>query len=73
MPYARIPPERLPDLPLFGIDFLLDDGQFAWYRGEKGRIRVEKASPIVFFEEAGDAHQCGATAIIIGGKEPSSL
>ncbi len=71
MPYARIPRERLADLSLFGIDFLLDEGTFAWYRGAKGRMRVEKDSPIVFFEDAGDAHQCGATAIIIGGKEPA--
>jgi hypothetical protein len=72
MPFARIPSERLPDLPLFGIDFILDDGKFAWYHGAKGRIRVEKASPIVYFEEASDAQQCGATAIIIGGKGSAS-
>jgi hypothetical protein len=68
MPYARIPSERLEDLPLFGIDLIVDEGEFAWYRGAKGRIRVEKASPIVYFEEIADAHQCGATALIIGGK-----
>ena len=63
MPWARIPPEYLEHLPLFGIDFLSDDGDFAWYRGLKGRMHVEKASPRVFFEDISDAKQCGATAI----------
>jgi hypothetical protein len=72
MPWARIPPERLADLPLFGIDLIVDDGDFAWYRGAGGRLRIEKAAPKVFFEEVSDAHQCGATSIIIAGANPKT-
>ena len=67
MPWVQIPAERLADLSLFGIDLVADDGKFAWYRGPNGRMRIEKAAPRVFFEDTADAHQCGATAILIGG------
>ena len=69
MPWARIPPDKLINLPLFGIDVVLDDGDFVWMRGERGRMRVDKRSPRVWFESAADAHQAGATAIMIAGAE----
>lgn len=65
MPWASIPPERLPDLPLFGIDLIKDDERYPWYRGPKGRMRVDRRRPCIFFEDVTDAHQCGATAIMI--------
>jgi hypothetical protein len=71
MPWVEIPSERLEDLPLFGIDHLVDDGDFAWYRGARGRMRVYKARPRVFFEDLVDAHQCGATSILIESNDPN--
>ena len=68
MPWVILPPDRIADLPLFGIDLVVDQGEYAWYRGSRGRMRVEKAAPRVFFEEIVDAHQCGATAIVIDGE-----
>lgn len=65
MPWAKIPPDRLADLPLFGIDLVSDDGDWAWYRGPSGRMRIEKAKPKVWFEDVGDAHQCGALGILV--------
>jgi len=61
MPWVKIPTDRLPHLPLFGIDLIADDGAFAWYRGAIGRMRVEKADPNVFVEDISDAIQLGAT------------
>jgi hypothetical protein len=72
MPWVQIPANRLADLPLFGIDLVADDGQFAWYRGSRGRMRIEKSDPRVFFDEAADAHQCGATSILIANSGPKS-
>lgn len=65
MPWVKIPPERLADLPLFGIDLISDQGDKLWYRGPNGRMLVEKKAPRVWFDDIGDAHQCGATAILI--------
>ncbi|HVA13503.1 MAG TPA: hypothetical protein VNF99_09655 [Stellaceae bacterium] len=65
MPWVRIPPERLESLPLFGIDLVKDEGEFAWFRGSAGRMRVEKADPRVFVEDIADAIQIGATAILV--------
>jgi len=64
MPWVRIPADQLPHLPLFGIDHLVDDGDFAWYRGARGRMRVEKNDPRVFVEDEADAIQLKATAIL---------
>jgi len=65
MPWASIPPERLADLSLFGIDLIVDHPRYPWYRGPVGRMRVDKERPRIFFEDASDAQQCGATAIMI--------
>jgi hypothetical protein len=71
MPWVRIPAARLKDVPLFGIDFIRDDDDpaYAWYRGERGRMRVEKANPFVFFEDEADAIQLDAISIIKGGRD----
>jgi len=69
MPWVRIPQRRLKDVPLFGIDFIRDDDDdpaYAWYRGSRGRMRVEKANPFIFFEDVGDAIQLEAIGIIKG-------
>ncbi len=65
MPWVKIPPDQLPHLPLFGIDHVSDDGDFAWYRGARGRMRVEKADPRVFIEDITDAIQLHAKAVFI--------
>lgn len=65
MPWARIPPDKLVNLPLFGIDVIADDGDFVWMRGPSGRMRVNKLFPRVWFETVEDAHQAGAAAIRI--------
>jgi hypothetical protein len=65
MPWVKIPPDRLSHLSLFGIDFIKDDGEFAWYRGERGRMRVEKTDPRIWVEDINDAIQLGATAIFL--------
>ena len=64
MPWVKIPPAQVPHLSLFGIDFIKDDGDFAWYRGERGRMRIEKKDPTVFVEDISDAIQLKATAIL---------
>lgn len=69
MPWARIPPDKLINLPLFGIDVIADDGDFVWMRGPSGRMRVRKAMPRVWFETVEDAHQAGAVAIRITSPE----
>ena len=65
MPWARIPPDKLINLPLFGIDVIVDDGDFVWMSGPSGRMHVDKRAPKVFFEDVADAHQAGAAAIRI--------
>jgi hypothetical protein len=65
MPWVKIPPDQLPHLPLFGIDHLNDDGDFAWYRGARGRMRVEKADPRLFIEDIADAIQLRAKAVFV--------
>jgi hypothetical protein len=65
LPWFKIPPDRLQHLTLFGIDFIKDDGDFAWYRGARGRMRVEKSDPRVFLEDPTDALQLGATALLV--------
>lgn len=69
MPWARIPPDKLVNLPLFGIDTIGEDGNFLWVRGPHGRMAIDKRAPRVFFDSIEDAHQAGATAIKIGGEE----
>lgn len=69
MPWARIPSDKLINLPLFGIDHIVDDGDFAWFRGPSGRMRVNKRMPRVLFETIEDAHQAGASAILIRSEE----
>jgi hypothetical protein len=64
MPWARLPPEKLEHLSAFGIDLLNDEGEFAWYRGERGRMYVNKSDPKVWFDDVGDAHQAGAIGIL---------
>ena len=68
MPWAKIPPQKLPHMPLFGYDHIKDDGDHAWYRGPIGRIRVEKATPKFWFDDVTEAHQAGATAILRSGE-----
>jgi hypothetical protein len=68
MPWARIPPNKLINLPLFGIDVIADDGDFVWMSGARGRMHVDKGSPKIFFEDIADAHQAGATSIMIGSQ-----
>jgi hypothetical protein len=74
MPWARIPPDRLVDLPLFGIDVIQDDGEIVWMTGgpNGGRQSIRKVAPRVWFDDAADAHQAGATAIMISGDEQSN-
>lgn len=64
MPWAKIPPENLSFMPLFGYDLVQDDGDRAWYNGPRGRMSVEKAAPHFWFEDVGEAQQAGATAIL---------
>lgn len=68
MPWARIPPDKLINLPLFGIDVIADDGDFVWMSGARGRMHVDKRAPKIFFEDISDAHQAGATSIMISGE-----
>jgi hypothetical protein len=69
MPWARIPADKLINLPLFGIDIIADDGDYVWMRGPSGRMRVNKKLPRVYFETISDAHQAGAVSIRISSAE----
>lgn len=69
MPWIKIATDKLKHLSLFGIDFLKDDGLFAWYRGARGRMRIEKANPRVFVESEEDAIQLGAEAILVAHRD----
>jgi hypothetical protein len=70
MPWARIPADKLINLPLFGIDVIADDGDFVWMLGPSGRrMRVNKKLPRVWFESVEDAHQAGAVGIRISSEE----
>lgn len=68
MPWARIPSDKLINLPLFGIDVIADDGDYVWMRGPSGRMRVNKVLPRVFFDSVEDAMQAGAVGIRIGNE-----
>jgi hypothetical protein len=66
MVWARVPPDRLIHLPLFGIDVIGEDPvdlHKVWMRGPSGRMCVDKRTPRVWFESVADAHQAGAPAI----------
>ena len=63
MPWAKIPPNRLDHMPLFGYDLVNEDGPLAWYNGPRGRLCIEKDAPQFWFEDVADAQQAGATAI----------
>jgi hypothetical protein len=65
MPWARIPADKLINLPLFGIDVIADDGDYVWMRGPSGRMHVNKLLPRIYFESVDDAHQAGAVGIRI--------
>jgi hypothetical protein len=65
MPWVRIPKERLNDLPLFGYDLIKDEGEFVWYTGPKGRMRIEKNNPRVFLEDVSDAIILDAQEIMV--------
>lgn len=65
MPWVSIPPNRLAHVGLFGIDFIKDDGEYAWYHGPKGRMRVEKSNPRVWLDDIEDAISLGATAVLV--------
>lgn len=69
MPWVRIPPARLPHVTMFGIDFIGDDADanYAWYRGARGRMRVEKANPFIFVDDEADAIQLDGIGIILSG------
>jgi hypothetical protein len=69
MPWARIPSDKLANLPLFGIDVIAEDGDYLWLRGPSGRMRVNKMLPRVFFETIEDAYQAGAVGIRIGNSK----
>lgn len=69
MVWARIPPDKLVHLPLFGIDVIAEEDGFIWMRGPEGRMCVDKRAPRILFESVADAHQAGATAIRIGCQE----
>lgn len=66
MPWVSIPPEELEHLPLFGYDLVADEGDFAWYTGPKGRMRIEKSDPRVYLEDISDAIQLNAKEILVG-------
>jgi hypothetical protein len=65
MPWVKIPPDQVPHLPLFGIDLIKDEGQFAWYRGERGRMRIDKTEPCVWVGDISDALQLKALDILV--------
>ena len=72
MVWARIPPDKLINLPLFGIDVIAEDGNLLWLRGPSGRMCVDKNAPRVWFDDIGDAHQAGATAFRISSAQESA-
>lgn len=64
MPWCEIPPENLVHISLFGYDTVVEEADFIWVHGPRGRQRIEKACPRVWFEDDADAMQLGATAIL---------
>ena len=66
MPWARLPPDRLFVLPLFGINLLKEEADFLWYdMPGKGAMRVQKSSPRIWFDSTSDAHQAGARGVLL--------
>ena len=73
MPWARLPPDRLFVLPLFGITLLKEEADFLWYdMPGKGRSSVQKSSPRIWFESTADAHQAGARGILLTKSEEAA-
>jgi len=63
MPWCEIPANKLSNINLFGYDVISDEGAFLWVRGPRGRTRVERSCPRLWFEDIADAMQIGAVAI----------
>jgi hypothetical protein len=63
--WARIPPDRLVDIRLFGYELISGNGSTSWFLGPYGRMSVEINNPRVLFEDASEAHQCGASSIFL--------
>jgi len=68
MPWCQIPFEKIKQITLFGYDILNEDNEFIWVHGPLGRTCIDKAKPVVWFDDAGDAAQAGATAILQTGQ-----
>jgi hypothetical protein len=74
MVWARIPPDKLVHLPLFGIDVIAEDDSLLWLHGPSGRMCVDKHAPRIWFDDLGDAHQAGATAFkVTNAQEAAAL
>lgn len=69
MPWARIPPDKLIVLPMFNIHLIQEDGDYLWYEGPRGKMRVSKHVPRILFETTADAHQAGAVGILLTSQE----
>lgn len=65
MPFCEIPADKLNNINLFGYDVISDNGgPFLWVHGPRGRLRVERSRPRLWFEDIADAMQIGAIAIL---------
>ncbi|WP_031394108.1 hypothetical protein [Sphingomonas sp. STIS6.2] len=68
MPWVRLAPDRLFVLSLFNIELLHEEEHFLWYdMPGKGKMRVQKKSPRIWFESTADAHQAGGQGILLTG------
>ena len=68
MPWARIKPEDLQFLEMFGHSIIDEDDEFMHveYNDTGEEYVIDKRNPYVWFEDEGEAMQLGAKGIIHG-------
>jgi len=69
MPFCEIPTTSLPHLGLFGFDVLHETAEAIFVHCPKDGghilVAVDKVSPALWFDDATDAIQLGATGIVV--------
>lgn len=66
MPFYKVPSERLQYATVFGYKILHEDDNRMIVENHTGMIVVKKDNPKLWFDDAEDAMQFGADAVIPG-------
>ncbi len=65
MPWFAVPPQKLQHLSLFGYSHPIDIGEHLLAtHSDQGDIVIQKANPVVWLDDTGEAMQMGATSLV---------